>query len=243
MTLTLSPYELLRGPYTAVLLIQTEIDEIEDFIEIWNKATFRVAVDGGANHWHSLNKGGKVKEPHIICGDFDSIDADVRKCAEGLSTIKVIPTPDQDHTDFTKALQILQNEKDAPKTIVALVSNRAGRYDQQFGNLNTLIKSLKWNMRVYLYDHVNIIFPIPANTKTEIQLRSDLICGIVPLNGPTRINSSGLKWNLDDVYGFGGVVSTSNKTEEDVITLESGEPLIFTAQSRLLESQASEVGK
>ena len=44
--------------------------------------------------------------PDVISGDFDSIQTDLLKiyAAKGVT---IVPTPDQDETDFTKALRVL----------------------------------------------------------------------------------------------------------------------------------------
>lgn len=56
-------------------------------------------------------------------------------------------------------------------------------------------------------------------------------CGIIPLCGPTRVSTIGLKWNLDDtVMEFGGLVSTSNEVVGSQVLISSDKPLLWTME-------------
>ena len=44
----------------------------------------------------------------MISGDFDSVKKETLKFFKDLGS-EIIPAPDQDHTDFTKALMILSD--------------------------------------------------------------------------------------------------------------------------------------
>lgn len=47
----------------------------------------------------------------MVSGDFDSANKEHFKKLES-NNVTVVPTPDQDHTDFTKALHELANASD-----------------------------------------------------------------------------------------------------------------------------------
>ena len=53
-----------------------------------------------------MNSSEALPVPDLVTGDFDSIaDATMQRCkAIGA---RVVPTPDQDRTDFTKAVDVL----------------------------------------------------------------------------------------------------------------------------------------
>lgn len=60
-------------------------------------------------------------------------------------------------------------------------------------------------------------------------------CGLVPLGGRCdRATTSGLRWDLDGArpLEFGGLVSTSNRAAEPIVTVEASAPLLFTAEMR-----------
>jgi thiamine pyrophosphokinase len=68
----------------------------------------RVAVDGGANRWFHFLQGRDCAVPELVTGDMDSIKQNVLSYFRSKGA-KIIPTPNQDETDFTKALRQIQS--------------------------------------------------------------------------------------------------------------------------------------
>lgn len=102
-------------------------------------AAIRITVDGGTNRWlswlrqHKLEN--KLKHPNLITGDMDSCFKDsltfFNKC-------RVIQTLDQDETDFTKSLRVLEpfiNEMNLANVIA--LCETSGRIDQILANINS----------------------------------------------------------------------------------------------------------
>lgn len=82
-----------------------------------NTATIRVLVDGGANRWFEYiekNQLNDLEDPHFLTGDMDSISLESE---HRLKTMKCerFHTPDQNHTDFTKALMVIRQLLDTEK--------------------------------------------------------------------------------------------------------------------------------
>lgn len=78
-------------------------------------AQVRVTVDGGTEKWFQWvekneNKLENVLFPDMITGDMDSLPKDVLHYFTSKNNdIKVVFTPDQDETDFSKALTELSS--------------------------------------------------------------------------------------------------------------------------------------
>jgi thiamine pyrophosphokinase len=107
-------------------------------IEFKSIASLKIGVDGGSNYLNDSHKN-----PDIISGDFDSILKEKLEYYRNKGT-KIIETPDQNATDFTKAVQLVfdrnnRNENKPIESIIAIWSSM-GRTDQVLANIDTLYK-------------------------------------------------------------------------------------------------------
>ncbi|VDM35851.1 unnamed protein product [Hydatigera taeniaeformis] len=91
-----------------------------------NKASISIFVDGFANIIYDSPLRDS-HTPNFVSGDFDSIRPEVRKAT------RVIETPDQDASDFTKGPSL----KASIDYIVGLYGS-GGRVDHEFGIINSL---------------------------------------------------------------------------------------------------------
>lgn len=131
-----------------------------------------------------------------------------------------------------------------------------GRFDQEMGCMNALCvwgkKASFGQTTLALYDEETCAFILPElPMKSEICIRypgdsvsnydqkmNHLVgegptCGLIPLMGPCKsVVTTGLKWNLegDTPIEFGGLVSSSNHVLDNVVTVESSSPMIFTTE-------------
>lgn len=185
---------------------------------LWNGAALRQTVDGGTNHWFSFlgnHHGRVVKAPDIVSGDFDSIRDDTMLCVEKLGC-RIVKTPDQNETDFTKAVYLLKEHSEI-NDVVAIVES-SGRVDQIMASIQTLFKtnSMMPNLRLFLMSSQSVSWLLPVGTHSIMIPRAIVDarrwCSLIPIGGSRNVTSKGLKWDLDNTLcGFGdGVVSTSN---------------------------------
>jgi len=244
-----APMSLFSLPY-AVLLLNREIKiSVQSFHRLWNNATTRVSVDGGTNHLHELeNKVGVtgLKMPDVISGDFDSIQPQVKEYYEGLG-VKFVETPEQDETDFTKALDLLLRDPESgvplfPKVNSAIViCEPEGRFDQIFANIATLSKFSGSATPVFLQTQDSLSWVIKEG-KHEIHFEKTYTeknrhCGLIPLHGPTEFKTRGLRWDLVEgtSYSFqpNEIVSTSNEIAETTVSLHANKDFFWTMESFL----------
>ncbi|TRY99686.1 hypothetical protein DNTS_021747, partial [Danionella cerebrum] len=130
-----------------------------------------------------------------INGDFDSILPEV-KTFYAEKNCKLIETPDQNLTDFTKCLAIMLEEIQAQKlknviferidSIVTL-GGLGGRFDQIMASVETLFHAQKMtDLPVLGRQH-----RLNVNTGLEGKW-----CSLIPVGSPCLTTTSGLKWNL-----------------------------------------------
>lgn len=98
-------------------------------------------MDGGSNYLYELQKWANgLANPHLISGDFDSISASVKEHYQSVGGVRLEETPDQNYTDFRKALQVLSRENVTGQGIdtVYVMYTSSDRIDQYLSILSTV---------------------------------------------------------------------------------------------------------
>ncbi|KAL5285539.1 TPK1 family protein [Megaselia abdita] len=210
---------------------------------LWQQASLRCLVDGGANRWHTFLQQncseGELKWPDFLTGDFDSLQEETMTYFQENSSsdvTKIVNTPDQNETDFTKSLRVLKSslERLNVKNIIVL-QEFSGRLDQIMGNINTLYKcgDILDNHRLFLLSSCSMTWLLKPG-QHSIQIPKELCdqnrwCSLLPIGDKSVVTSDGLKWNLhNDILGFGGMVSSSNSYSKEIVTITTDNHIVWS---------------
>nr|XP_050869975.1 thiamin pyrophosphokinase 1-like [Vespula vulgaris] len=217
-------------------------------LQLWEKAQVTITVDGGTHRWLNylkeqgidvLNGSYSKYVPTFISGDMDSSSPYTIHRLQDIGS-KIIITPDQMFTDYTKALMQLdlyiKKENINLHGIFVIVEN-SGRFDHLLGNINTLYKADKIIQNIQIIQVASdsltwLLKPGFHRIKIpDILLQENNWCGLLPIGAPVnQITTTGLKWNLDNTsMQFGGLVSTSNTYDKyPEVTINTDISLIWT---------------
>ncbi len=167
-----------------------------------------VAADGGADrvmrHGHT---------PRAVIGDLDSLSDGARTRLGA----RVHHLPDQDSTDFDKALRSI----DAP--FVIALGFTGGRLDHTLGAFNTLARHPA--RRCVLLAGGDLCFVAPR--ALDLGLRRGMRLSLFPM-GAVSGRSTGLRWPIDGLdFAPDAVIGTSNEvTDPDVALRFSGRGML-----------------
>ena len=181
-----------------------------------------IACTDGAFHYLK-EKNFTLAQLDFISGDFDSHSG----IDENIYHEKFIFTPDQNFTDFQKALDILKN-KDVKK--VDVYGGSGGEQDHFLGNLHVafLFKDL---MEITFYDEFSSYFFIPKDF--EINNVEGKMVSLLPFPKVENLVTDGLNWELknEDLEITKRIGTRNFATKSTVkISYSDGDLLVFIGQ-------------
>jgi thiamine pyrophosphokinase len=184
-----------------------------------------IACTDGAFHYLK-NMGFPLEKLDFISGDFDSHSGS----DENIYQDKFIYTPDQNKTDFQKALEIIA-EKDI--TSVDVLGGSGGEQDHFLGNL-TVAFGFKDHLNIKFYDEFSEYYFIPKEFTLK-NVRNRMI-SLYPFPSVESITTKGLNWPLNNGnLNITSNIGTRNFAVEDDIYIEyqKGDLLVFIGKNYL----------
>ncbi len=170
-------------------------------------------VDGAYKHLQEL----KII-PDLLIGDFDSIESLPED-------VKYIHTPNQNYTDFEKALKIIEEHG---FTHVDVFAANGLEQDHFLGNMSTALK-YKNKLEIKFYDDRQSYYFIQKKTKlTHVKGK---IISLFPFPKAKKVKSTGLEYPLENLNlnMQKNKIGTRNKALKDTVTIEfkKGTILLF----------------
>lgn len=169
--------------------------------------------------------------PHVVIGDFDSVDPEQLSCVQKNTQIDCIFDPNQNTTDLEKALNYLCPSKPHSVTICHATGKRL---DHTLYNLRLL---KRFHGRLNQLKIVTSLEAIYFFSNQTIYLAADTKQPLALLAFPEAIiQSSGLEYELNNLkLQFGIQESTSNalSREKAVISIQ-GEVLLITSHATII---------
>ncbi|MEM6587885.1 MAG: thiamine diphosphokinase [Pseudomonadota bacterium] len=169
-----------------------------------------IAADGGADRALALGHA-----PEAVIGDFDSLTDKARSALPGAA---LHYDPDQDSTDFDKALGAIS----AP--LVIGVGFLGARLDHQMAAMNTLVRLPE--KRCILLGAHEVVFLCPPSFRLDMAEGAPV--SLFPMGAVEGV-SDGLKWQIGGLhFAPDGRIGTSNMATGPIdITVTSPKMLLM----------------
>ena len=155
---------------------------------------------------------------------------------------EILEDKDQYSTDLMKTLSRLSeiHQRCPSESVdIAILGSLEGRADQALSQLHQLYLSSTTKPAgagdIYLITSTSVIFLLEQGHNRIYTPVGDGFftknAGIVPLAGPAILTTNGFEWNLnEDELRFGKFISTSNHIMNDIVEVETSEPVILTLE-------------
>ena len=155
--------------------------------------------------------------PHIVTGDFDSIR---EVPGDGL---EVIPAPEQDATDFQKALR----QVPPGARSIEILGGTGLRSDHFLTNL-LIAAGLDQQLPVVFHDDTQSIYRVTPQQSFSMELRIDTTVSLIPFAHCAGVTTTGLRWNLSGAsMGPDGQLGQSNRVEQHQVCITLAEGLMY----------------
>lgn len=204
----------------AVIFSNGNLSKCGNLKTIIRKNDFIIAADGAAAIVFKL---GLI--PHLVIGDFDSVDQKTRMRLEEKKMEMVTYPTRKDKTDFELAIDTALHRGFSEIIIFGLWGDRI---DHLLANINLLAKIKKEQINLKIIEEDREIYIL--NNKLTIEGNPGDLVSIIPLAGDAEgIVTSGLDYPLhSETLPFGTTRGVSNvmKEKKATIILKKGKALV-----------------
>lgn len=217
------PERPLLGGSEAVTLVGGGALRREDLDAALAIAPRLVAVDGGAD---KAVEAGLM--PSAVIGDLDSVSAKLRaRLPEEL----IHEIPEQDSTDFDKALRYLA------VPLVLAVGCTGARLDHELAVFHSLV--LRAGHKCIVIGERDVVFHAPPRLRMDLPASTRV--SLFPMASVSS-RSKGLRWPIDGLsFHPAQRIGTSNAATGGLVTIEADAPglLIILPRSELAAAAAA----
>lgn len=175
-------------------------------------------TDGAFHYLKKMNF--PLEKLDFISGDFDSYLSE----NDIVNQVEIIHTPDQNKTDFHKALEIIQKKG---FDVVEVFGASGKEQDHFLGNLNVAYL-FKNQLNVRFFDEYSQYFFIPNDFGLEGVLGK--MISLVPFPLAENVFTRGLHWELEEEkLSLTERISTRNRAIQDNVEIkyEKGDLILF----------------
>lgn len=187
-------------------------------------AQLLICADGGARHFKQAGL-----TPHVLLGDFDSIDAKLLKAfqEEGVELVKY--PAGKDYTDMELALNYAV---DHGATRVFIMGATGSRIDHSLSNLQLLHQLLDKGIRGILLNENNRVYLI--RDKIKIGRSEGYKLSLLPATPVVEgVTTEGLAWPLFNyTMKMGTGIGISNEFTEESATIRISSGRLYVILSR-----------
>lgn len=191
-----------------------------------------IAVDRGLAH--ALRLG---LTPHVVVGDFDSVEPGMLSRARDQWPDLVVRTHRRDkaHSDLDLALSFAWG---LDPTEIVLASGGGGRLDHMMVSMTLLARPRYAALPLTAYIGASVVRAAPAGMATELPIGDGNLLTLLAVGRTASLETRGLRWNLTEATPLRCAASlglSNELTEPDaLIRVQSGTVLAIQTHGKSL---------
>ncbi len=208
-------YHQIVEQYAAILVLNGDLEWTEALAGLVREAPVVLAADGGAN---ALTRLGV--RPDAVIGDLDSIEADTRSW---IGEERLHHRPDQDQTDFQKALAFAFGDLEIDRLTV--LGALGGRLDHTIGNLGVLASEARGSDLVLVTEKERVL---ATTTPVNLEATPGETWSFWAFDPSVLVTLEGVRWPVENaLLTVGDRPSISNEATGTLVrVMPAGGPVV-----------------